>query len=768
MNSRIPFVFPGLSEQAWCVTADAFRCDRVAAEETMFTLANGHHGVRGSLEFARHLGKPGSFFAGCYDRTPIYFEELVNTPAWVDLTIQTDGLFLDPAGVEVREYRRTLDLRQGLLHTALAWVDAKGRRTRYESFRLVHRQRRHWALLWGRVTPENWSGELLLAGGIDARIANVQTQSQVQVQHLEVTRLAADDLGVVYEGRTLTSKLPVAVRTRLTVSNGAGRHLRHGDQSLQEVWCVPAVKGRPVTFCKSVAAVALLHAGADAGPVARRELRALLRAGQPRALAAQQRAWQTRWKRADVVIGGHVGDQAAVRFNIFHLLSLDPEEDLDVAIGAKGLHGEGYRGHFFWDTEIFMLPFYLATRPATARNLLLYRCRRLAGARRHAADWGHRGARFPWESCTTGGDVSPTKPRDILAGQIGGQPVEHFQVHITADIAYAVARYREAAGDDEFFREHGAQLLIETAQFWASRVGWDSARQRYVIRDVQCVDEFHTHVDNNAYTNYMAAENLRLAGAAVAELRRREPALLRRLCRATGLTGKDVRTWAKIRDGLALPFDPATGLVEQFDGYFALTPVKVGFDANGWPFLPPEFWNGPWRKSQVIKQADVVLATYQLPDAFSDAAKRANLRFYEERDEHSSSLSPSTYAILGVEVGEVERAYRSFRVSAYRDMLFRKNNDGIHAACLGGTWQACVNGFGGLRVRADGLHFRPRLPRAWNRLAYAVAWQGRRIAVEIAPATVSVRLTAGKPLAATIHGRPVLLTRRTVNVPLPS
>ena len=764
----MPLTLPVLSGPEWCVTVDSFRRERVAGEETMFTRANGHHGVRGSLEFARYLGAPGSFFSGFYDRAPVFFEEMVNTPTWVDLTIQADGLFLDPSGVEVREYRRTLDLCQGLLHTVLVWLDTKGHRTRYESFRLVHRQRRHWALLWGRVTPENWSGELLLAGGIDARIANVQSQSQMRVQHLAVTRLAADDLGVVYEGRTLTGNLPVSVRTHLAVSNGTGRHLRHGDQSLQEVWWVPAVKGRPVTFCKSVAAVALLQAEADAGPVARRELRALLRAGQPRALAGQQRAWQIRWKRADVVIGGHVGDRAAVRFNIFHLLSLDPEEDLDVSIGAKGLHGEGYRGHFFWDTEIFMLPFYLATRPATARNLLLYRCRRLAGARRHASDWGQRGARFPWESCTTGGDVSPTKPRDILAGQVGSQPVEHFQVHITADIAYAVARYRLATGDDEFFREHGAQLLIETAQFWASRVEWDSARQRYVIRNVQCVDEFHVHVDNNAFTNYLAAENLRLAGAAVAELRRRAPALLRRLRRATGLTDKEVRAWAKIRDGLVLPFDPATGLVEQFDGYFALTSIKVGFDANGWPFLPPEFWSGPWRQSQVIKQADVVLATYLLPDTFSDAAKRANFLFYEERDEQSSSLSPSSYAILGAEVGEVERAYRSFRVSAYRDLVFRKNNDGIHAACLGATWQACVNGFGGLRVRADGLHFRPRLPRVWNRLAYAVVWQGRRIAVEITPATVSVRLVAGNPLAVTIHGRPVMVTRRTVNVPLPT
>jgi kojibiose phosphorylase len=768
MSSRLPLTFPVLSEPAWCITVDAFRRERVAGEETMFTLANGHHGVRGSLEFARHLGTPGSFFAGCYDGAPIWFEELVNTPTWVDLAVQADGLFLDPAGVEVREYRRTLDLRQGLLHTVLAWQDAKGHRTRYESFRLVHRQHRHWALLWGRVTPENWSGELLLAGGIDARMTNVLTQSQIRVQHLAVTRLAADELGVVCEGRTLTSKLPVALRTQLTVSNGTGRHLRYGEQSLQEVWCAPAVQGRPVTFCKSVATVALHQPDEDAGKVARRELRALVRAGQARALATQQRAWQTRWKRADVVIGGHDGDQAAVRFNIFHLLGLDPETDLDVSIGAKGLHGEGYRGHFFWDTEIFMLPFYLATRPETARNLLLYRCRRLEGARRHAADWGQRGARFPWESCSTGGDVSPTKPRDILAGKIGGEPVEHFQVHITADIAYAVARYREATGDDDFFREHGAQLLIETAQFWASRAEFDPGRERFVIRNVQCVDEFHEHVDNNAFTNYLAAENLRLAGAAVAELRRREPAVLRRLCRATGLTGKEVRTWAKIRDGLVLPFDPATGLVEQFDGYFALTPVKMGYDANGWPFLPPSFWGGPWRQSQVIKQADVVLATYLLPDKFSDAAKRANFLFYEERDEQSSSLSPSSYAILGVEVGEVERAYRSFRVSAYRDLIYRKNHDGIHAASLGGTWQACVNGFGGLRVRADGLHFRPRLPRAWNRLAYAVGWQGRRIAVEITPATVSVRLVAGQPLAVTIHGRPVMLTRRTVNVPLPS
>jgi trehalose/maltose hydrolase-like predicted phosphorylase len=234
------------------------------------------------------------------------------------------------------------------------------------------------------------------------------------------------------------------------------------------------------------------------------------------------------------------------------------------------------------------------------------------------------------------------------------------------------------------------------------------------------------------------------------------------------VTVKELRAWKKIRAGMFLPFDPATRLIEEFDGFFKLAPVQVQFDANGWPFMPVEFWRGPWRQSQIIKQADAILTTYLLPDLFDNQTKRANFLFYEQRDVQNSSLSPSIYAILGAEVGETERAYRSFRVSAYRDLLSRGNHDGIHAACLGGTWQACVHGFGGMRVRASGLHFHPRLPQAWNRLAFTTAWQGRRIALDITPKTVSARLAAGPPLAVTIHGREVILTRRPVKVPIPT
>ncbi len=742
-------LIPLLSARTWRVDEKGFRIEQVGQRETLTTLGNGYHAVRGSLEFAPHHGRPGSYLAGVFDLVPVHFEQLVNVPTWVDLRVRADGVPMDPATVKVREFRRVLDMRQGILFTRMRWTDHLGHTTRYESWRLVHQAKKHWALLWGQVTPENWSGQIVLAGGIDANVENITANRQVRVRHVTVQRLEKDDLGVLFEGETARTELPLALRTSLEVNGRAHRSEEQDKDCLREAFTVSARRGRPVSFTKYVAAAGLpLKAGAP-GRRVRSELKALTRCGAAKAMASHVKAWARRWDAADVRIAGNPEDQAAVRFNIFHLVQCAPPAGMDVSIAAKGLHGEGYRGHVFWDTEIFMQPFFEATDPRAARE--------------HAAEIGCEGARFPWESALGGTNVTPAWPWDIVGNRLHEKPVPHFQHHITADIAYAVDRYWRATGDDAFYFGSGIRLILECAQFWASRCTMDSRRGKYVIRGVQCVDEFH-HGDNDAYTNYLASETLRLGIRAAGDIRARRPAAARKLFRELELSGKVFAQWRHIQEWMYLPLDPKTGLIEQFDGYFKLRNLRVTRDAQGWPQWPKTIRPGTISKTQIIKQADVVLAMLLLPERFSEDVKLANYRYYEARDVMGSSLSPSTYAIMGVEVDETSRAYRAFRVSAFRDLRETGDIMGVHAACLGGTWQSVVFGFGGLRVHDKTLHFKPWLPPAWRRLEFRYLWRERRLAIVITPKRLRIRVERGSPLEVIVNGQRVIADRDGTSV----
>ena len=749
----------------WCLEVTGFSKKEAGHRQTKLTLGNGYHGLRGVLEFARHIGNPGSFFAGVFDLTPVHVEELVSGPDWADLQVRTDGVRFDPLTAKLHEFRRTLDMKQGLLFTTVSWTDCKGHRTTYDSCRLVHSVHKQRALLWGRVTPENWSGELVLAGGIDVDVENTTQTRHVKVRHIEIEKLGVDDEGVVFSGATVRTRVPLAMRTRLETDTRARRSTEYDRNLVREVLRVKARERRPISFVKWIACQGLPVAKASAPAVVRRELRAAARAGLEKTVCSHVNGWRRRWRDADVVIEGHLEDQVAVRFNIFHLMQAGPDmPGMDVSIAAKALHGEGYRGHVFWDTEIFMLPFFLATDPEVARSLLMYRYNRLPAAREHAAEIACRGARYPWESAVSGHDTTPGWPSDIVASLCTPHS-SHKQHHVTSDIALGVSWYRHLTGDEKWYLDFGARIVIETALFWSTRVKLDKRKKRYMIRDVQCPDEFHNHVDNNAYTNYCAAEKLRLGLEAVADLKARRPKALKKIRREIGLTDADLKRWKTIQARMYIPFDEKTGMFEQFDGYFKLTDAKVIFDEEGWPMTPKKY-RRRHHETQIIKQADVVLLTYLFGHRFSDEVKHANFMYYEARDVQGSSLSPNTYAIVGIEVGEHERAYRSFRVSAYRDIRFTGDTQGIHAACLGGTWQAVVNGFGGMRTFGDVPSFRPWLPPQWKRIAFKVLWRGTRLAVDISRRCLRARALKGKPVTVRVFDQDVRVSRKAVTISL--
>jgi kojibiose phosphorylase len=447
-----------------------------------------------------------------------------------------------------------------------------------------------------------------------------------------------------------------------------------------------------------------------------------------------------------------------MRFGIYHLLIAANDADPTVNIGAKSLSGEGYRGHVFWDTEILMLPFFVFTRPDAARSLLAYRHHTLPGARENARVNGSAGARYPWESADTGLEECPEFTPDG-ANRFWTREEE---VHINADVARGVMQYVEATGDRAFLRERGAEILFETSRFWADRVEW-SESGTCSLRRVMGPDEFHSHVDDNAFTNYLVRWHLETAADVHDELRTEHP----EVAAALDLTDAEVDRWRAVAAAIALPPQRPDKLIEQFTGYFDRLDVPVTeWDENNMPRYPAGYHHFNCEDTQLLKQPDVLMALYLLPDVFDGATTRANFEYYEARTLHKSSLSPSIHAIMGIEVGDPSRAEQYFARSAFVDLTDNQGNtaEGMHIASAGGTWQVLVCGFGGFRVVHGQMSFRPWLPESWQAIHFRLRWRGSRLRVTVDQAGITFDLD-GDPTTVLVHGRPVELAAGTTTVP---
>ena len=472
--------------------------------------------------------------------------------------------------------------------------------------------------------------------------------------------------------------------------------------------------------------------------------------GPARLLARHRREWRDRWLDADVVVDGDGQAQRDLRFALYHLIIAgDPESDR-ASIGARSLSGPGYRGHVFWDTEVFCVPFFIWTHPETARALLAYRHRTLPAARAKAARLGYAGALFAWESADTGEETTPESvglPDGTRLLVLTGLQ-EH---HIAADVAWAVWQYWQVTGDDAFVAEMGAEIVMETARFWASRTTVDAAGAHHIC-EVIGPDEYHEGVDDNAFTNVLARWNLRAADA----LCDRFPDVAARL----DVTPDERDRWEEVAAGLVVAFDPETRLYEQFAGFFELEDVRA-VDLAPRPFTG-EMVVGVdrLRTTQVVKQTDVLMLGVMLPEEVDGQTQEANYRYYEPRTSHGSSLSPAMHALVAARVGDLDDALAYFHLAGGVDLDNRMGNaaDGVHIATMGGLWQAAVFGFGGIRADGDAVRIDPRLPAAWTGLTFPIRWRGTRIGVDVRGDVLELDLE-GPALVAVGHGAPMPLDR---------
>ena len=454
--------------------------------------------------------------------------------------------------------------------------------------------------------------------------------------------------------------------------------------------------------------------------MARRSLAEAEGAGFERLLREHREAWARRWQEADVVVEGDPKLQRAVRFALFHLMASVGDRG-EAAVGARGLSGPAYRGHVFWDSDVFVLPFLAATHPEAARAMLEYRIRRLPAAREAARKLGRAGARFPWESARDGSDVTPVSAR-LATGELVRIRTGELEEHIVADVAWAASCYLDWTGDVAFAAGPGRDLLIETARYWASRVRYDRDARAHIY-GVIGPDEYHEPVDDNAFTNVMARWNLR---------------------RAAGLDGLDAHersAWLTVADALVDGYDAASGIYEQFAGFFDLEPLVIAEIAPRRP-IAADLLLGAERTAgaQVVKQADVAMLHHLVPDEVADGSLVPNLDFYEPRTAHGSSLSPAIHASLFARARRYRPALEALRLAARIDLddLTGSTAGGLHLAAMGGLWQALAFGVAGVRPRNGRLVVDPRLPPEWNALELSLCFHGDPLRLRVDRGGVSV------------------------------
>jgi kojibiose phosphorylase len=701
--------------RGWKIVAENPDAARLAYFESIMTLGNGLLGIRGSREEADPgpVARPMTLMAEVYDqprcppglsakyRSPSRLAPMPN-PLFIDFD---DGSgWLSAHGKGILSEKRTLDMKKGVIERVFRCQGRNGRITRIASRRLVSQARPHLVAIRYSITPENYSGAVSLRSLIDATATYPDHVPQTREQEQGVT-----DGTVWMRVQTRQSRTQVCAVARHLLTRGGRRMPADtagvmADRKAGLALRFEAVRGRTTTLEK---VVVMRNSIRDSDPLS--VARAEAAAAPSFAVLEREHAavWAGYWRDCDVEVKGDRVVQTMARFWVFHLLQAacgnNVSLKLSASIPAKALSGWGYGGRIFWDTEIYMLPFFSQQYPEIAESLLRYRHDRLPAARLIAARSGCAGIKFPWESGSDGAEECPKwcslRGTNELERWRGGEQ----QIHINADVAYAFWQHALATGDRAFLMGPGLDILVGTARYWASRVRAQKHGEAFEIRLVIGPDESHQSVHNNLYTNALARWNLRQAADLVDALAR-HPAARRAELRKLGVAAGEPASWRRIADRIKINFNPQSGLYEQFDGYFK----------------HPE---------QTIKQADALLALFLMPEMRPGDVFRKNFDRYYPVTEHGSSLSPCMHVLFALELGDMRKACEYERQSCEVDGVFKPGgtDKGLHAASLGGGWSSIVAGFGGVRVTPDFLDVAPRLPKKWQRLAFSIRYRGLRL-----------------------------------------
>ncbi|WP_164815573.1 glycoside hydrolase family 65 protein [Clostridium perfringens] len=757
--------------EPWNITEEEFLLKNNYRNETTFSLANGYIGTRGTFEeaydFDVETGLEGNFVNGFYESEHIRYGEwnfgfptesqsLLNLPNAKIIKLFIEDEEFSMLTGEIEDYKRVLHMKEGRITRNLIWESPKGKKVKISISRFVSFNNKNLMEIRYKVTPLNFSGNLKFISAIDANVENHTRKTNPLVDYGPFGKRLANDYidsikdELYYEGTTLNSELSIAcgVVNKISAENFIRKNFKNYELCgvSYEFY---AKENEEIILDKFIAYSTSLDMNCEKlHGFIKTILSEAKEKGYIEAESEQKEYVEEFWRTADVIIEGDNALQQGIRFNLFHLMQ-SAGRDGKTGMGAKGLSGEGYEGHYFWDTEMYVLPVFVYTKPDLAKKLLDYRYFTLDKARKRARVLGHdKGALYPWR--TINGEEASTY-----------FPLGTAQYHINADIAYAFKLYVDVNDDFHYLKDKAAEVLCETARVWADVGSFSEyVGNKYCICAVTGPDEYNAIVDNNFYTNLMARENLRDAIWALNKIKEKDKLSYDNLVKKIELKDEEIEYWKKIIENMYFPYDEKRGVYPLDDGFMKRKPWDDSKIPKEKRHLLYENYHPLFIfRQRMSKQADAILAMYLHSNLFSIEELRKNYDFYQEVTLHHSSLSTCIFGILASQIGYDEEAYKYFSQSARMDLDDYHNNfyAGIHAANMAGTWQGIVNGFAGLRTNKGILELNPTIPKEWNAYSFKIFYKKNLLEIKISKDEIEIRLLEGENLELYVYGEKVYL-----------
>lgn len=771
-----------IKHDPWCIIEEGFYPEYNEITESLTSLGNGRMGQRGNFE-EKFSGKTllGNYVAGVFypDKTrvgwwkngyPRYFAKVLNACNWVGINVEVEGETLDLATCPVTDYTRVLNMKTGILERSFVATLPSGKQLRIKAERFCSIVDDEAGAIRYAVTPLNFDGKITLTPSLDGDISNKDSNYGEKFWD-EIRKETA--FGEAYlEMRTKdtpfkTELFNVCTGMKIDITlNGERVDFQSKPVKAEKyVACEVEIETKAndeVALVKyAVNLASLNHAIDDLLPNAKAYIQRISEKGFQQMKAEQTQAWADRWAQNDIIIEGDDAAQQGIRFNIFQLEQTYTGEDARLNIGPKGFTGEKYGGSTYWDTEAYCLPFYLATADQkVARNLLVYRHKHLQKAIENAAMLGFNNGAALYPMVTMTGEECHNE-----------WEITFEEIHRNGAIAYAIYDYIRHTGDETYLAEYGLEVLIGIARFWAQRVNWSSDKQKYVMLGVTGPNEYENNVNNNWYTNYLAAWCLRYTLKSVSRL---QPAVrdevlnkitppLRSDPRRAG--GLELSQWQHIVDNMYYPYDAERQVFLQQDGFLDKELLSVHDIAEHRPINQKWSWDRILR-SCFIKQADVLQGLYFFEDEFDTETLRRNFDFYEPMTVHESSLSPCVHVIQAAKLGYNEKAYEMYLRTSRLDLDDYNNDteDGLHITSMAGTWMSVIKGFAGMRIKDGKLAFTPFLPEQWKGYSFRIGFRGQVVRVAVRPGEVEVENLSSQALSLVINGTEIALAAQAKEV----
>ena len=742
----------------WQIIEEGFDPSYARVSESIFALSNETLGIRGSFDEGGSMDSlRGAYVNGIYEiaALPKSYKGIIEkshfmVPAadWSYFSLSLDGEELDLGKVKFSAFRRELDMRAGTLTRSFVWHTATGKDLRLTFLRFMDMQQRERAYIRVSLEALNFSGAVELKSGISFDVWHEGRDTCFWGD----TRMEIGTDCLAIQSRTLTSGQELHAGAVITV-NGAVDAPKWAACETGKTAALTTrliiTQGQTLNVEKKIIMLFDGTEGENLWQNGRAALCAAAELSLDGALAAQRVYWDKYWQETDMEIEAAAGADAAavaaeqqgIRFCCFNMAQAYGGGSVRHNIGAKGLTGEGYNGHAFWDTEAFHLPFYLFTQPEAARSLLMYRYNTLPQALERAKMLDCTGACYPIAT---------------LNGDEGCDLWQHasLQFHPSTAVAYGIWHYALVTGDQDFVWAHGAEILLQIARFLESRAGQNPHTGEYGYYGVMGPDEFQMMVHNNAYTNYMAKRTLEYAAGTLRAMQGEKPAQYQALAARTHLAADEIGRWEDMAAHMAMPMGEG-GLIEQHDGYFNMPHIDIhAIPITEFPLYHHWSYDRIYR-NDMIKQPDVLMFLFLYSSSFSLAQKRVNYEYYEPRTIHESSLSPAIHSILAAELNKMDEATEFFGFATRLDLdnYNRNTNEGLHTASIAMAWVNIVYGFAGLRSDAEPLCFAPRLPERWSRLKFSLRWRGRVMDVELKKDVTEFRLREGEAFGLVVYGK---------------